>query len=62
MCCDEQLDARGSCVFCDATLSSPPHVCLRSLTVISDEHGCAPAFEALAHDHETEWRVIQPGS
>ncbi len=58
-CCGAQLDDRGSCVFCDVTLSSPPHACLRTLEVVTDEHGCPPAFDGLPGDHETEWRTNQ---
>jgi len=36
---------------------SPPHVCLRWLTVLDDEDGCEPRFERLPRDHETAWRL-----
>ena len=38
-------------------MSSPPHVCLRWLTVIGDEDGCLPVFNRLDEDHETMWRL-----
>ncbi len=51
----------AACVSCDARMSSPPHICLRRLTVVSDEHGCLPTFPGLALDHETDWRLDQLG-
>ena len=59
VCCGTSLDGRGACVFCDVTLSSPPHVCLRWLELIPDEDGCEPAFHALNVDHETTWQANQ---
>jgi hypothetical protein len=35
----------------------PAHLCLRWLTVIGDEDGCAPTFGRLDEDHETTWRL-----
>ena len=43
-CCGTTLDGRGGCLICDATLSSPPHACLRWLDVITDEHGRVPVL------------------
>jgi hypothetical protein len=56
-CCGTGLTASGSCPVCDATMSSPPHVCLRWLAMIGDEGGCLPAFSRLHDDHETAWRL-----
>lgn len=54
-CCGGPLTEGGRCDLCDASfvMTSPPHVCLRSGRVISDEHGCDPQFPLLAADHET---------
>ncbi len=56
-CCDMPLLVSGACLWCDVRMSSPPHVCLRWLTVIGDEHGCPPSFPRLDNDHETRWRL-----
>ena len=56
-CCGTPLSQNGSCILCDVTLSSPPHVCLRWLTIIGDEDGCASTFHRLDEDHETMWRL-----
>jgi hypothetical protein len=45
------------CIQCDVTMSGPPHVCLRWLTLIGDEGGWTPAFAGLDEDHETSWRL-----
>ena len=57
ICCGMSLSTAGSCPTCDVTMSSPPHVCLRWLTVIGDEDGCLPVFNRLDEDHETMWRL-----
>ena len=57
VCCGMWLAGRGECTFCDAVLSSPPHVCLRWLELVPDEHGCEPGFGVVAMDHETAWRL-----
>jgi hypothetical protein len=52
-CCASLLTTKGTCPICDmAGLMSPPHACLRSGRIISDEHDCAPAFEPIEADHE----------
>lgn len=56
-CCGSVLVQNGTCNLCDVTMSSPPHVCLRWLSVIGDEHGCTPTFQRLDEDHETSWRL-----
>ena len=56
-CCDSELLASESCPLCDVRMSSPPHVCMRWLTIITDEHGCLPSFPRLDVDHETVWRL-----
>ncbi len=38
-------------------MSSPPHACLRWMSIISDEHGCPPGVSLLEDDHETAWRL-----
>ena len=55
--CGSALSASGSCVVCDAVMSSPPHVCRRWMRVIGDEDGCEPAWAPLPRDHETRWRI-----
>ena len=50
-CCGSALTRSGSCPSCDARMSSPPHPCLRRLTVVTDEHGCPPPFHRLEDDH-----------
>ena len=60
-CCGVAMLDPATFVSCDARMSSPPHVCLRWLTVISDQHGCQPTFPGLALDHETAWRLDQLG-
>ena len=57
VCCGSVLAASGSCLICDATMSSPPHVCLRWLEITTDEHGCPPEFGVIQLDHETAWRL-----
>lgn len=42
---------------CDAVMISPPHVCLRWLITIGDEHGCDASFPGLSPDHETAVRL-----
>ena len=56
-CCGTALLGTGSCPSCDVRMSSPPHVCLRWMAIISDEHGCPPGFSLLEDDHETAWRL-----
>jgi hypothetical protein len=60
ICCGAQLDRRGWCVYCDVTLSSPPHPCLRSLEIVGDEDRCEPGFPGLARDHEIDLRADRP--
>jgi hypothetical protein len=48
------------CIYCDVTLSSPPHACLRSLEIVGDEDGCEPGFPALARDHEIDLWANRP--
>lgn len=57
VCCDLPLDRWGSCPMCDAVMISPPHVCLRWLITIGDEHGCDASFPGLSPDHETAVRL-----
>jgi len=58
ICCGTGLTSLGSCVSCDIQMSSPPHACLRWLTVIGDEHDDgARDFARLPEDHETAWRL-----
>ena len=59
-CCESLLRADGYCYLCDseAVRVSPPHRCIRSGRVISDEHGCEPEeLSPLEKDHETEWKA-----
>lgn len=52
-CCQSML-APDLCPVCDmAVLMSPPHACLRSGRVISDEHDCDIEWTPVGPDHET---------
>lgn len=53
-CCGSVLTTKGTCPICDmAGMMSPPHICLRSGRIISDEHDCQADFTEVAPDHET---------
>ena len=64
-CCQSRMTTRGDCPICDwAGMMSPPHACLRTGRVISDECGivdpqtgdpvgCPPDFAPLPPDHES---------
>lgn len=53
-CCDSILTTKGICPICDMPgMMSPPHICLKTGEILSDEHGCEPEFEGLTDDHET---------
>lgn len=37
-----------------AEMVSPPHICLKTGDILSDEHGCLPEFPKLNEDHESK--------
>jgi len=49
------LMTSGLCALCDLEggMVSPPHVCIKTGRIITDEHGCEPDFLALEPDHES---------
>jgi hypothetical protein len=59
-CCDSPLTTKGQCPLCDMIgLVSPPHYCLKTGHILTDEHGCEPEFPPLPPDHETEPNLFQ---
>lgn len=59
-CRGSLLMHNGTCGLRDVTMSSLPHLCLRWLTVIGDEDGCAVRFQRLGDDQEITWRLDHP--
>ena len=42
-CCGCLLTTKNKCPLCDMEgLVSPPHMCLKTGKVLTDEHGCSP--------------------